>query len=86
MDGDGRFRGPFPGLVRQIAVGLVTRGPTRYSPCDLRAPARDARRTADMAGARRIVRYRRGDGSERAELADDARSVGVPELLLDWVE
>jgi hypothetical protein len=34
----------------------------------------------------RIFRYRMGDGSERAKVADHARSVGVPERQLDCVE
>jgi hypothetical protein len=34
----------------------------------------------------RIFRYRRGDESERAKVADYARSVGVPEQQLDWAE
>lgn len=36
--------------------------------------------------ARRVFRYRRGDASERAKVADYARSVGVPERQLDWTE
>jgi hypothetical protein len=36
--------------------------------------------------ARRVFRYRRGDVSERAKVADYARSVGVPERQLDWTE
>jgi hypothetical protein len=34
----------------------------------------------------RIFRYRRGDESERAKVADYARSVGVPDQQLDWAE
>ena len=34
----------------------------------------------------RIFRYRRGDETERAKVADYARSVGVPEQQLDWAE
>jgi hypothetical protein len=32
----------------------------------------------------RVFRYPRGDSSGRAEAADYARSVGVPEAQLDW--
>jgi hypothetical protein len=34
----------------------------------------------------RIFRYRRGDKDGRAGVADYARSVGVPEVQLDWAE
>jgi hypothetical protein len=36
--------------------------------------------------AERIFRYQRGDKSERAKVADYARSVGVPDDQLDWAE
>lgn len=36
--------------------------------------------------ARRIFRYRCGDDTERAKVANYARSVGVPEAQLDWAE
>jgi hypothetical protein len=36
--------------------------------------------------AGRIFRYQRGDKSDRAKVADYARSVGVPEEQLDWAE
>jgi hypothetical protein len=34
----------------------------------------------------RIFHYRRGDQSERAEVEEYARSVGVPDEQLDWAE
>lgn len=34
--------------------------------------------------AGRVFRYRRGDPAGRAEAADHARSLGVPETQLDW--
>jgi hypothetical protein len=36
--------------------------------------------------AGRIFGDRRGDDTERAKVADYARSVGVPEEQLDWSE
>jgi hypothetical protein len=39
-----------------------------------------------VAFAGRTFRYRRGDDVERAEVAEYARSVGVPEEQLDWAE
>jgi hypothetical protein len=36
--------------------------------------------------AGREFRYRRGDATERAKVAEYARSVGVPEQQLDWAE
>lgn len=33
-----------------------------------------------------VFRYRRGDDTERARVANYARSVGVPEEQLDWAE
>jgi len=36
--------------------------------------------------AGRVFRYRNGDVAGRAEVADYARSVGVPEHQLDWPE
>ena len=36
--------------------------------------------------AGRVFRYRRGDAPARAEVAEYARSVGVPEQQLDWAE
>lgn len=36
--------------------------------------------------AGRVFRYRNGDAAGRAEVADYARSVGVPEHQLDWPE
>ena len=36
--------------------------------------------------AGRIFRYRRGDGTSRAEAAAYGRSAGVPEAQLDWAE
>jgi|SRR5215218_9293320 hypothetical protein len=44
----------------------------------------DADVTVVFAG--RTFRYRRGDTTERAKVADYARSVGVPEEQLDWAE
>lgn len=44
----------------------------------------DAEVTVVFAG--RIFRYRRGDDTERAKVADYARSVGVPKEQLDWAE
>jgi hypothetical protein len=44
----------------------------------------DTEVTVVFAG--RIFRYRRGDDTERAKVADYARSVGVPEEQLDWAE
>ena len=44
----------------------------------------DAEVTVVFAG--RIFRYSRGDDTERAKVADYARSVGVPEEQLDWAE
>lgn len=44
----------------------------------------DTEVTVVFAG--RVFRYRRGDGGERAKVADYARSVGVPEEQLDWAE
>jgi hypothetical protein len=34
----------------------------------------------------RIFRYRRGDQVERAKVENYARSVGVPDVQLDWAE
>ena len=39
-----------------------------------------------VAFAGRVFRYLRGDSSERAKVADYARSVGVPDEQLDWAE
>ena len=36
--------------------------------------------------ADRVFRYRRGDTSERARVADYALSLGVPDEQLDWAE
>ena len=36
--------------------------------------------------AGREFRYRRGDATERAKVAEYARSAGVPEQQLDWAE
>ena len=36
--------------------------------------------------AGRVFRYPRGDAAGRAEAADHARSVGVPEPQLDWAD
>src|SRR5262245_37235087 len=46
-------------------------------------------RTADetfVVFAGTVFRYPRGDAVRRAEVADHARSVGVPEHQLDWPE
>jgi hypothetical protein len=39
-----------------------------------------------VAFAGKVFRYRRGDMSERARVADYARSRGVPDEQLDWAE
>jgi hypothetical protein len=44
----------------------------------------DSHVTVVFAG--RIFRYPRGDERGRAEVADYARSVGVPDSQLDWAE
>jgi hypothetical protein len=44
----------------------------------------DTEVTVVFAG--RIFRYQRGDKSERAKVADYARSAGVPDDQLDWAE
>lgn len=49
--------------------------------CDFRSE-----RETFVVFAGRIFRYRRGDGSARAEAEAHARSVGVPEPQLDWPE
>jgi hypothetical protein len=49
--------------------------------CDFRSAAETFVVFAD-----RIFRYPRGDQTERAGVADYARSVGVPDAQLDWPE
>ena len=47
--------------------------------CDFRTDAETF-----VVFAKRVFRYPRGDAAGRAEAADYARSVGVPEPQLDW--
>ena len=49
--------------------------------CDFRSPEETF-----VVFAGRIFRYPRGDATGRAEAADHARSVGVPEAQIDWPE
>lgn len=65
-------------LARMLEGALESRGGWY---CDFRS---DTETFVVFAG--RTFRYPRGDSSGRAEAADHARSVGVPEPQLDWPE
>jgi hypothetical protein len=65
-------------LARSLEGALEARGGWY---CDFRS---DTETFVVFAG--RTFRYPRGDASGRAEAADHARSVGVPEPQIDWPE